>query len=164
MKIIVWKLTDGRIAYTRPAAEPIKEETESDYYERIKTRALATVPVLAGAIEVARLSPEEMPQDELEIKYRDAWDWTTPDPKIDINLDKARNLRVNHLQRMRQPILEKLDVAYLRAVETNDLPEQSRIAARKQALRDITKHPDIALARTLIEIDTAARAAMESLL
>lgn len=58
---------------------------------------------------------------------------------IRINIDKAKAIKLDQLRETRKPLLAALDVAFMRAVEQGDTAEQARIAAEKQALRDVTK-------------------------
>lgn len=57
---------------------------------------------------------------------------------ITINLDKAKEIQKNRWRDARKSILEKLDTEFIRAVETGDTVKQQQIAAKKQALRDVT--------------------------
>jgi len=65
---------------------------------------------------------------------------------IIINLNKAREIHKDKMREARAPKLAALDVAFMRAVEQADTAKQAEIAAEKQALRDVTKDPDIAAA------------------
>lgn len=68
------------------------------------------------------------------------------------DMTKARAL---HRQRMRQHRAHKLtvlDVAYQQADEAGDSGAKQAIAARKQALRDLTAHPAIEQAQTVAEL------------
>jgi hypothetical protein len=55
---------------------------------------------------------------------------------IKINLDKAKEIHKDKLREVRKPLLEKLDVDFVRALEFGD--DTASIAAQKQALRDVT--------------------------
>lgn len=55
---------------------------------------------------------------------------------IKINLDKAKEIQKNKLRQARKPLLEKLDVDFVRALELGG--DTASIAAQKQALRDVT--------------------------
>lgn len=57
---------------------------------------------------------------------------------ITINLDKAKDIQKNKWRTARKPLLEKLDTEFMKAVETGDIVKQQQIAAKKQALRDVT--------------------------
>lgn len=67
---------------------------------------------------------------------------------ITIDMRRARALRREQLRAERAPLLAELDIAYLRAIEAADLPEQQRIAAEKARLRDITQDPRLDAAQT----------------
>ena len=58
---------------------------------------------------------------------------------IRINIDKAKAIKLDALRAERAPKLAALDLAFMRAVEQGDTAAQARIAAEKQALRDVTK-------------------------
>lgn len=58
---------------------------------------------------------------------------------IIINIDKAKAIKLDALRAERAPKLAALDVAFMRAVEQGDTAAQASIAAKKQALRDVTK-------------------------
>jgi len=58
---------------------------------------------------------------------------------IRINIDKAKAIKLDGFRAERAPLLAALDVAFMRAFENADTAECARIAAEKQALRDVTK-------------------------
>ena len=58
---------------------------------------------------------------------------------ISINIDKAKAIKREQFRAARKPLLEALDVAFVRALEQGDTEAQASIAAQKQALRDVTK-------------------------
>ena len=60
---------------------------------------------------------------------------------IGINIDKAKDIKRDQFRIARKPLLEALDVAFVRALETGDTAAQASIAAQKQALRDVTDLP-----------------------
>ena len=56
--------------------------------------------------------------------------------KIQVNINKAKDIAKNKLREERKPLLEKLDVDFIKAQETG--ADTSAIVAEKQRLRDIT--------------------------
>lgn len=66
-----------------------------------------------------------------------------------INISKAKDIQKDRFRVARKPILEKLDVDYIRAIETGNITKQAEIAVKKQVLRDIT---NIELPDTLDEL------------
>jgi hypothetical protein len=61
---------------------------------------------------------------------------------IKINLDKAKEIQKDKMREVRKPLLEKLDVDFVRALETGDSAQVAAVSAEKQALRDVTKIVD----------------------
>ena len=55
-----------------------------------------------------------------------------------VNLDKAKTIHLDKFRSTRTPLLEKLDISFMRAVEAGNTDLQKEIASKKQALRDIT--------------------------
>jgi len=55
---------------------------------------------------------------------------------IKLNLDKAKEIQKEIIRSVRKPLLEKLDVDFVRALELSG--DTASIAAQKQALRDVT--------------------------
>ena len=55
---------------------------------------------------------------------------------IIINLDKAKEIHKDKIREVRKPLLEKLDVDFVRALELGTDTEE--IKSQKQALRDVT--------------------------
>jgi hypothetical protein len=60
--------------------------------------------------------------------------------KIQVNIDKAKNITKDKLREERKPLLEKLDVDFQRALEVGG--DTSAIVTEKQRLRDITNQVD----------------------
>jgi hypothetical protein len=84
---------------------------------------------------------------DLDNEYFDAFEYE----KLGIvcNINKAKAIHLNKFRTVRKPLLESLDVKYMRALESNDSAKTAEIAAQKQALRDVTLTP---LPNTLPEI------------
>lgn len=59
---------------------------------------------------------------------------------ITVNIGKAKDITKNRLRAERAPLLAAQDVAYMRAIESNQ--DTSAIVAEKQRLRDITQLAD----------------------
>ena len=67
-----------------------------------------------------------------------------------MTLDEAKKIKKNELRLARSPILESLDISFIRLLELGSLssPEITAIIDRKVALRDVT---DLVDAATTIE-------------
>lgn len=93
------------------------------------------------------LDETEMPEDRY---FRDAWKHS--EDKINVDMEKSRDIHRQVLRGLRKPLLEALDVEFIRAVEQFDDEEQALIRIKKQELRDITQHPGIVDAKTPEEL------------
>lgn len=71
---------------------------------------------------------------------------------IEIDMPHAKDIHREYLRRKRIAKLEELDVAYMRADEAGNKKLKAEITSKKQALRDITAHPDFKKARTVEQI------------
>ena len=60
--------------------------------------------------------------------------------KIQVNINKAKEITKEKLRAERKPLLEAQDVAFQRALETG--ADTTAIVAEKQRLRDITNQVD----------------------
>ena len=60
--------------------------------------------------------------------------------KIEVNINKAKDITKDRLREERKPLLEEQDVLYMRAQEANE--DTTAIVAEKQRLRDITNAVD----------------------
>lgn len=84
----------------------------------------------------------ELPDNDY---FFDCWEWSDG---VQVNMPKARIIHMDHIRRVRDGELAKLDVPFMRAVEAGDAVEQARIAAQKQALRDVPATFDLSLYTT----------------
>jgi len=57
---------------------------------------------------------------------------------IKINLEKAKEIQKDMMREVRKPLLEKLDIDFVRALEIGDTAQVAAVSAEKQALRDVT--------------------------
>jgi len=80
--------------------------------------------------------------------FRDAWKDAPGRNKPDVDMGKAREVHREHLRQRRTPLLDKLDLEYMRADEDGDQQKKKDIAKKKQALRDVTSDPAIDAATT----------------
>lgn len=71
---------------------------------------------------------------------------------IIIDIDNAKNIWKDKLRRDRAPILQQLDIEYIRSLETSDLAKQQNIIELKQRLRDATKDPRIDQVNSIDEL------------
>lgn len=67
-------------------------------------------------------------------------------------MDKAKEIFRDRIREARKEKFEKLDYAFMRAVEIGDAEEQSRVVSEKQTLRDAPADPDIDAATNVNEL------------
>jgi hypothetical protein len=80
---------------------------------------------------------------------------------ITIDIDKARLITQDLIREARKPVLEKLDIDYQRATETEDKNRMKEVASLKQLLRDLPASPAIQKAKTPEELENLARNAVQ---
>lgn len=71
-------------------------------------------------------------------EFRMAWTDALDTETVDIDINKAIEIRKNVLRGIREPLLKKLDIDYMKAGEINDEATRTAIIIKKQALRDMT--------------------------
>ncbi len=106
------------------------------------------IPADANSVRVA--TDREVNEANADRTFRNAW-------KNDLTVDmpKARDIHRARLRIMRIPRLAALDVDYQKADEAGDLTLKREIAAKRQALRDVTAAPEIEAAQTPEELKAA---------
>jgi hypothetical protein len=107
-------------------------ETEDEFIARVAARS-----VPADATNVRVVDESEIPGDRV---FRDAW--KDAGGKLDVDFAKAQEITKERLRRERAPLLEVLDVQFMRAVETG--ADTTAIVAEKQRLRDLPALADSA--------------------
>ena len=80
---------------------------------------------------------------------------------IRVNMDKARDITRDRVREERKPLLEALDVEYMRALESQDTVALQIVSFKKQALRDATRDPEIDQASTPDELKAVRPAALD---
>lgn len=151
MNRIVWKMPDGSVQISNVEAWPrIEGETDAQHLARVahllKAKLAELDPAFASAVHVGNVPAthhEGMARD-----FRGAWTWSTPQPVIDIDMVKARDIQRAAMRRTRVPLLAEKDAEYTRADARGDAEARARIEAERQALRDVTADPAIETAVT----------------
>lgn len=113
-------------------------ETEGEFVARVRAKV-----VPADAINVQVVDGSTIPSDRT---FRDAW--AVNGGAVAVDMPKAREIHKDRMRSERAPKLAALDIEFIQAVEADDKTKQADIAARKQALRDVTDDPAIEAAGT----------------
>lgn len=156
---IVWRKPDGSLVITIPASPRRDGESDEAYLDRVAARVLEATPSLRDAERVRDIATADLlPIDRT---FRDAW--AIDGDGIGVDMNRAREIQKNRLRELRAPVLAALDVEMLRAMESRDADAQSRIAAQKQALRDITQVAEIDAADSPEALKEAGVAVIEQI-
>src|SRR5262245_40103463 len=98
----------------------------------------------AQVVSAEPIDPATLPQDRY---FRNAWA-RVGRSKVGVDMPKAREIHRNVLRRMREPLLAKADVDYMRADEAGDAAAKEAVRDYKQALRNAPQDPRIDAAKT----------------
>lgn len=82
--------------------------------------------------------------------FRDAWTWR--DGKVVHDMGRAREIHRSRLRAHRVPLLQQLDVDYMRAHESGNAEEMKSVSEHKQRLRDVTRDSEIDKAETVDQL------------
>jgi hypothetical protein len=140
MKVIVYQQASGIVAIVRPTPAALASNS-------IESIAQKDVP---AGLRYEVIEDDDVPSDRT---FRNAW--VVESGAVSVDMPMAREIHRDHLREMRKPLLEQSDVEFIRAIEARDLDLQAQIAAKKVALRDVTRDPLIEAARTPEELKAA---------
>jgi hypothetical protein len=149
-EVICYENQGGTISVVIPAPEFLatrKYPDSADNFETYTLQDIAEKDVPAG-FDYVIVDKANLPQDRI---FRNAW--VLNGEEVGIDLPKAKDIRMEQLRVMREPIMESLDVEFMKALESGNTELQQSITAQKQALRDFTSDPlpdDIEALKTYI--------------
>lgn len=130
-KVIIFTNERGFTSVCYPTGEiPIEEVLKKDCPE--------------GAMIVSR---DDLPEQHND--FFDAWK-IGADGVVAVDMDHAKEMHRKRIRAAREPKLAALDVEVQRAIE--EAKPTKDIVARKNFLRDLTKHPDLEAASTPEEL------------
>jgi hypothetical protein len=103
-------------------------------HEHLSIEEAIDLTIADGCIEYAVVDSSEI--DSKFIQFCEL-----QNGKIIPNIEQIKEFHLNKFRQARTPLLEKLDLEYMRADEAGDLELKKEIASKKQALRDVTLTP-----------------------
>jgi hypothetical protein len=98
-----------------------------------------------GSIPIEAVIAKDIPEGaeyaifetaDLDYQLFDAYRFSDGGP--DFNPEKGKEIWRDLWRQARAPLLASLDIDFMRALESGDMVLQAEIAAKKQALRDVT--------------------------
>lgn len=150
-KVIFYRRPDGGVDIVHPAPQARNaHEREDAFLQRI---AAKDVPEDASDVRIVDCS-------DIPPTYRDYRNALRANVTFD--MAQCRAIHRDKLRTARRPLLEALDVEYMRADETDDKDAKAQIAKRKQALREVTVDPAIDAAATIEDLSACWPAALKS--
>ena len=145
-KVIAATCADGRVEVIRPQSWWIGLFPDED--TAIAACIAKDLPADAVSYEVIAEAEIPPPSDRA---FRDAW--AVAGGKVDTDMTKAREIHRGRIRAERDRLLQAKDIEYQRADERGDTNEKARIAAEKQALRDLPATFDLSGAKTEAELE-----------
>lgn len=82
--------------------------------------------------------------------FREAWEDTTLEPVVDVNMDKARDIHLNRIREARNEALAENDIEIRKA--WNDPEKQTELNEHAQVLRDLPATIDLSMLSTPDEL------------
>ena len=135
MKVFIFNDDDGYMAIGTPCYQPYMNEEEKDNF--LMQAIEKSVPKKQdGSSRLVFIKTQE----ELKVAdiFIDAFSINETDGSIFFNRPRAIELKKKEFRLRRKPLLEKLDIDFMKALEIADSTAISEIVAKKQVLRDIT--------------------------
>lgn len=124
-KKIVYTNEEGMLCVVHPNPEYLASHTMQDLAESLNLSNYRIV------------NASDIPEDRY---FRNAWKQESN--KVDVDVDKAKDIHIDKLREERNERLKELDVSFQIAMEQQSTQEMSEIASYKQELRNM---PETAL-------------------
>ena len=133
MKVITYK-TDEGVAIIYPAYQSeMNQQQQDEFLLMVQNKDVPKLP--DGSTEPSWIIEVDQ---VLQLKWvRNAWK-INDNGEIYFDRDKAIEIKKEQFRFLRKPLLEKLDVEFMRALENGDTSSISIITQKKSILRDIT--------------------------
>ena len=134
MKVIIYKNNDNRLSVINPCYKDDMTNQEKDEYVIFIQNKDVPKNIDNSAIPSWIIDSDDL-RDIRNI--RNAWN-VNDSGQIYFNRDKAIEIKKEQFRNLRKPLLEKLDVEFMRALENGDTSSIPIITQKKSDLRDIT--------------------------
>jgi hypothetical protein len=117
-KVVIFRQSNNKVAILSPVLN-----------SGLTIEEIASKDVPSGS-DYQIMNTSELPSDST---FFNAWEYSMP---ISINVTEAHEIQKNKWRIIREPILKRLDIDFMRALELSQPTEE--IVAKKQVLRDVT--------------------------
>ena len=134
MKVIIYKNNDNRLSVINPCYKDDMTNQEKDEYVIFIQNKDVPKNADGSSIPSWIVNINNLPDVK---NLRNAWN-VNESGKIYFDRDKAVEIKKEQFRNLRKPLLEKLDVEFMRALENGDTSSIPIITQKKSDLRDIT--------------------------
>lgn len=133
MRVIIFENDDGWVSIVSPSYPPgTTAGQEADIAAAVQIKDVPPLP--DGSVR-----PSHIVESSSLYGMRLFFEaWRLRDGKAVWHKPAADELQRTHFRALRKPLLEKLDVEFIRALESGDAVLVASIAAKKKKLRDVT--------------------------
>ncbi len=133
MRVIIFENDKEWVSIVSPYYPPgTTAEQEAEIAAAVQTKDVPLLP--DGSLRPSHIV-EYSSLDGIKLFFEA---WRLRDGKVDWHKPAADELKRKHFRALRKPLLEKLDVEFIRALESGDTVLVASIAAKKKKLRDVT--------------------------
>ena len=133
MRVIIFENDKGWVSIVSPYYPPgTTAEQEAEIATVVQTKDVPPLP--DGSTRPSHIV-EYSSLDGIKLFFEA---WRLREGKAVWHKPAADELKRKHFRALRKPLLEKLDVEFIRALESGDTVLVATIAAKKKELRDIT--------------------------
>lgn len=134
MKVIIYKNDEDGLCVIYPAYQPEMNQEQQDEFLRLVQNK--DVPkMLDGSTRASWLM--EVEETSKLRSLRNAWK-VDDNGQIFFDRNKGEELKKEQFRNLRKPLLEKLDVQFMRALEVGDTSTIQIVTQKKSELRDVT--------------------------
>lgn len=136
MKIIIYTNDDGWISTVAPCYPTgLSSSQQDEFLQFVKNKDVP--PLSDGSTRQSYVKDNESDEIKQMGLFFESWRINSSGNVI-WDKNAANELKKNQFRDLRKPLLEKLDVDFMRALEDGNTSLVSTIAAKKKELRDIT--------------------------
>ena len=133
MRVIIFENDNGWVSIVSPYYPPgTTAEQEAEIAAAVQTKDVPPLP--DGSVRPSHIV-EYSSLEGIKIFFES---WRLRDGKVVWHKPAADELQRKYFRVLRKPLLEKLDVEFIRALESGDTALVASIAAKKKKLRDVT--------------------------
>ena len=133
MRVIIFENENGWVSIVSPYYPPgTTAEQEAEIAAAVQTKDVPRLP--DGSVRPSHIV-EYSSLDGIKLFFEA---WRLREGKVVWHKPAADELKRERFRTLRKPLLEKLDVQFIRALESGDTVLVASIAAKKKELRDVT--------------------------